>query len=175
MNATLAQPQSVGRADLDKGLGKAGGFGFLAAVLVAVGYVASSIYADASAAGVHATAILPFVLLFVALLVALGFEFVNGFHDTANAVATVIYTHSACHPLVAVDLVRHLQFPGRPDCPPARSPSAVVTLLPVELILQAGSHRRLRHDFCPPDRSHNLEPVAPGHFGLPNSSSSHTH
>jgi len=27
------------------------------------------------------------------LLVALGFEFVNGFHDTANAVATVIYTH----------------------------------------------------------------------------------
>jgi PiT family inorganic phosphate transporter len=30
----------------------------------------------------------------VALLIALGFEFVNGFHDTANAVATVIYTHS---------------------------------------------------------------------------------
>jgi len=28
------------------------------------------------------------------LFVALGFEFVNGFHDTANAVATVIYTHS---------------------------------------------------------------------------------
>jgi inorganic phosphate transporter, PiT family len=25
---------------------------------------------------------------------SLGFEFVNGFHDTANAVATVIYTHS---------------------------------------------------------------------------------
>jgi len=34
----------------------------------------------------------PYVLLGVALLVALGFEFVNGFHDTANAVATVIYT-----------------------------------------------------------------------------------
>ena len=28
------------------------------------------------------------------LCLALGFEFVNGFHDTANAVATVIYTHS---------------------------------------------------------------------------------
>ena len=39
-------------------------------------------------------AILPFLLLFVALLIALGFEFVNGFHDTANAVATVIYTRS---------------------------------------------------------------------------------
>src|SRR3981081_4197977 len=35
-----------------------------------------------------------FVLLGVALAIALGFEFVNGFHDTANAVATVIYTHS---------------------------------------------------------------------------------
>ena len=33
-------------------------------------------------------------LLALALLLALGFEFVNGFHDTANAVATVIYTHS---------------------------------------------------------------------------------
>src|SRR5262249_20586048 len=37
---------------------------------------------------------LVFTLLGVALLIALGFEFVNGFHDTANAVATVIYTHS---------------------------------------------------------------------------------
>ena len=34
------------------------------------------------------------VLLVAALFMALGFEFVNGFHDTANAVATVIYTHS---------------------------------------------------------------------------------
>ena len=47
-------------------------------------------------------------LLALALLLALGFEFVNGFHDTANAVATVIYTHSlpatpavACSPLLA--------------------------------------------------------------------------
>ncbi len=35
-----------------------------------------------------------FVLQGIALLIVLGFEFVNGFHDTANAVATVIYTHS---------------------------------------------------------------------------------
>jgi len=35
----------------------------------------------------------PYLLLGTALR-ALGFEFVNGFHDTANAVATVIYTHS---------------------------------------------------------------------------------
>jgi phosphate/sulfate permease len=34
------------------------------------------------------------VLLIVCLIAACGFEFVNGFHDTANAVATVIYTNS---------------------------------------------------------------------------------
>jgi len=34
------------------------------------------------------------VLLLVALAIAFGFECVNGFHDTANAVATVIYTKS---------------------------------------------------------------------------------
>jgi phosphate/sulfate permease len=34
------------------------------------------------------------VLLCLAILLALSFEFVNGFHDTANAVATVIYTHA---------------------------------------------------------------------------------
>jgi phosphate/sulfate permease len=38
---------------------------------------------------------LPFtILLLICLLAAAGFEFINGFHDTANAVATVIYTHS---------------------------------------------------------------------------------
>jgi PiT family inorganic phosphate transporter len=37
---------------------------------------------------------LTLLVLAVCLFIALGFEFVNGFHDTANAVATVIYTHS---------------------------------------------------------------------------------
>lgn len=41
------------------------------------------------------------VLLIVCLLAACAFEFVNGFHDTANAVATVIYTNSL-KPWVAV-------------------------------------------------------------------------
>lgn len=34
------------------------------------------------------------VLLILCLVCALFFEFINGFHDTANAVATVIYTNS---------------------------------------------------------------------------------
>ncbi|MBX2899965.1 MAG: inorganic phosphate transporter [Cyclobacteriaceae bacterium] len=41
------------------------------------------------------------ILLVLCLLAACGFEFVNGFHDTANAVATVIYTNSL-KPWVAV-------------------------------------------------------------------------
>lgn len=41
------------------------------------------------------------LLLVVCLIAACGFEFVNGFHDTANAVATVIYTNSL-KPWVAV-------------------------------------------------------------------------
>ena len=42
-----------------------------------------------------------FMFLLLALGLALSFEFVNGFHDTANAVATVIYTHSL-KPIYAV-------------------------------------------------------------------------
>jgi PiT family inorganic phosphate transporter len=41
------------------------------------------------------------ILLILCLLAACAFEFVNGFHDTANAVATVIYTNSL-KPWVAV-------------------------------------------------------------------------
>ena len=78
-----------------------------------------------------------FILLGLALLIALGFEFVNGFHDTANAVATVIYTHSM-HPMAAViwsgcwNLFGVLLSSGAVAF-------SIVTLLPVELILQVGS------------------------------------
>ena len=65
--------------------------GVIAAVLL---FVAYSIYSDVDDSGTKVTSYAPFLLLFVALLIALGFEFVNGFHDTANAVATVIYTRS---------------------------------------------------------------------------------
>ena len=67
---------------------------FAALLLLGVGYAASSLIADISGAPTQTLTLLPFLLLGVALLIALGFEFVNGFHDTANAVATVIYTHS---------------------------------------------------------------------------------
>src|SRR5262249_60983410 len=66
----------------------------LGVVAAALLFVAYSIYADIDATGTKVTTYLPYILLLVALLIALGFEFVNGFHDTANAVATVIYTRS---------------------------------------------------------------------------------
>ncbi|HUB51888.1 MAG TPA: inorganic phosphate transporter [Terracidiphilus sp.] len=79
----------------------------------------------------------PYVLLGVALLIALGFEFVNGFHDTANAVATVIYTHSL-DPNIAVvwsglcNLAGVLVSSGTVAF-------SIITLLPVELILKVSS------------------------------------
>jgi hypothetical protein len=54
-------------------------------------YVVSALIGDLSAMP-PTTTVMPFILLGVALLIALGFEFVNGFNDTANAVATVIYS-----------------------------------------------------------------------------------
>ena len=88
-------------------------------------------------AGEHNLAIGAFVLLGIALLIALGFEFVNGFHDTANAVATVIYTHSL-PPMVAVVWSGTWNFLGVLASSGAVA-FTVVTLLPVELILQVGS------------------------------------
>jgi PiT family inorganic phosphate transporter len=77
-----------------------------------------------------------FALLGLALLIALGFEFVNGFHDTANAVATVIYTHSML-PVVAVIWSGFFNFLGVMVSTGAVAYS-IITLLPVELILQVG-------------------------------------
>ena len=77
------------------------------------------------------------MLLGVALFIALGFEFVNGFHDTANAVATVIYTHSL-PPQVAVIWSGFFNFLGVLFSTGAVA-FGIVSLLPVELILQVGS------------------------------------
>jgi len=77
-----------------------------------------------------------FLLLCLALTVAFGFEVVNGFHDTANAAAMAIYTHSL-RPTLAVVWSGIWNFLGA-----AVSSGAVafsmVALLPVELIQQAG-------------------------------------
>ena len=86
---------------------------------------------------VHTATVFPFILLGIALLVALAFEFVNGFHDTANAVATVIYTHSL-EPHIAVVWSGFWNFLGVVVSTGAVA-FGIISLLPVELILQVGS------------------------------------
>ena len=114
---------------------KTGILAFLAALAAGVVYIVFHVAHDLDSASI--TSYAPYGLLALALLIALGFEFVNGFHDTANAVATVIYTHSL-EPNIAVvwsgicNLAGVLLSSGTVAF-------AVITLLPVELILQVSS------------------------------------
>jgi PiT family inorganic phosphate transporter len=77
------------------------------------------------------------IFLLVALGLALSFEFVNGFHDTANAVATVIYTHTL-PPNVAVVWSGIWNLTGVMLSSGAVA-FGIVALLPVELVLNVGS------------------------------------
>src|ERR1700751_3002117 len=63
---------------------------FLGLLIGGVLYAGYSLYSDISGSEVQVTTYLPFLLLGIALFIALAFEFVNGFHDPANALATVI-------------------------------------------------------------------------------------
>ena len=110
---------------------------FFTVLIGALGFAAFSILRDMHSVGEGALATGTFVMLGIALIIALAFEFVNGFHDTANAVATVIYTRSL-PPLVAVIWSGFWNFLGVAFSTGAVAYS-IVTLLPVELILQAGS------------------------------------
>ncbi|HSC83528.1 MAG TPA: inorganic phosphate transporter [Pseudomonas sp.] len=100
-------------------------------------YTAISLFTDMRASGVEMHLGLPLLVLGVALLVALGFEFINGFHDTANAVATVIYTN-ALPPHAAVLLSGFCNFLGVLFSSGAVA-FAIVNLIPVDLMLQVDS------------------------------------
>ena len=120
---------------LNRRPGMIGMLGFGVVLLIGVIYSAFHLLTDLST--VHSGSLLPYVLLGIALLVALGFEFVNGFHDTANAVATVIYTHSL-EPHVAVVWSGFWNFLGVLTSSGLVA-FGIISLLPVELILQVGS------------------------------------
>src|SRR5215831_17182655 len=138
----LALPGSIEPAlkkgpDLDRGFHPLTGIIYMGVVADALLFVAYSIYVEIDATGARVTTFLPYILLFVALLIALGFEFVNGFHDTANAVATVIYTRSLPANVAVVwsglfNLAGVLLSSGAVAF-------GIISLLPVELILQVGS------------------------------------
>ena len=126
-----------GRPDLDKGFNPITLIIFMGIMAAGLLFVAYSLYADVEQTGAKVSTYLPYILLFVALLIALGFEFVNGFHDTANAVATVIYTNSLPAEF-AVLWSGVFNFLGVLVSSGAVA-FGIISLLPVELILQVGS------------------------------------
>jgi len=137
--ATAVDTVPAGGSLLDRKMKKTSARISAAVVLVALlgglTYIGFHIAGDMG--NIVVTSVWPYVLLGIALLIALGFEFVNGFHDTANAVATVIYTHSL-DPNIAVvwsglcNLAGVLVSSGTVAF-------SIITLLPVELILQVSS------------------------------------
>jgi PiT family inorganic phosphate transporter len=131
------EPATRKGPDLDRGIHPLSTVIFLGVMAAALLFVAYSIYVDVDATGAKVTTFLPYILLFVALLIALAFEFVNGFHDTANAVATVIYTR-ALPANFAVVWSGMFNLLGVPLSSGAVA-FGIISLLPVELILQVGS------------------------------------
>ena len=123
--------------DLDAKPHASVGIIFIGLLVAGLGYTIQGLTHDISAAGGPPLATGAFLLLGLALLIALAFEFVNGFHDTANAVATVIYTHSL-PAQYAVIWSGFFNFLGVLTSSGAVA-FTVVSLLPVELILQVGS------------------------------------
>ncbi|PRH84065.1 anion permease [Labrys okinawensis] len=134
-------------------------------LLGGLGYVCYALVADLTGA-----VAVPWILLGLALLIALGFEFVNGFHDTANAVATVIYTHSLPAEF-AVIWSGVFNFLGVLTASGAVA-FGIISLLPVELIMQVGSSAGLAMVFALLIAA-IVWNLGTWYFGLP-ASSSHT-
>ncbi|MFM0737481.1 inorganic phosphate transporter [Paraburkholderia xenovorans] len=141
---------------------------FLVVIVIGAVYCAMHLMDDLQP--VREGSVLPYLLLGVALLIALGFEFVNGFHDTANAVATVIYTHSLA-PNIAVVWSGGWNFLGVLTSSGAVA-FGILQLLPVELILQVGSSAGFAMVFALLIAA-IIWNLGTWYFGLP-SSSSHT-
>ncbi len=167
----MATGATVLDAKLTGGAGKSAKVGMMIfGVALVVGFIYAGVHLVSDLSEIHSPDFMPFVLLGVALLVALGFEFVNGFHDTANAVATVIYTHSM-EPHVAVVWSGMWNFIGVLISSGAVA-FAIVSLLPVELILQVGSKAGFAMVFALLVAA-IIWNVGTWYFGLP-ASSSHT-
>ncbi len=166
--ATTSTSPSAVQEKIAKGPGIAGTLIFVAVLVVGVGYIGWNLVRDLSE--LRTGSALPYLLLGIALFVALGFEFVNGFHDTANAVATVIYTHSL-DPHIAVTWSGVFNFLGVVTSTGAVA-FGIVSLLPVELILHVGSGAGFAMVFALLVAA-ILWNLGTWYFGLP-ASSSHT-
>ena len=129
--------QASPRPNLDTNVAPTTAIIFILLLAVGLAFTVHGVYTDVRETGLPVTTYVPFLLLGVALLIALGFEFVNGFHDTANAVATVIYTNSLPAQF-AVVWSGFFNFLGVLLSTGAVA-FGIISLLPVELILQVGS------------------------------------
>ncbi|ANF81315.1 nuclease PIN [Acinetobacter sp. NCu2D-2] len=108
---------------------------FLTLIISTLIYIGFQLTADL--AHVPPVGLYSMIMLATALFIALSFEFVNGFHDTANAVATVIYTNALSAP-VAVMWAGFCNFLGVMVASGAVA-YGIIALLPVELIMNVGS------------------------------------
>jgi PiT family inorganic phosphate transporter len=156
----------LGAARSSGWLGKAGPL--IALVVLGGGaiYAISALVGDLETA--PSAGFMIYMLLGLALLIALGFEFVNGFHDTANAVATVIYTNSLPAHL-AVIWSGFFNFLGVLTSSGAVA-FGIISLLPVELILQVGSNAGFAMVFALLIAA-IIWNLGTWYFGIPNSSS----
>jgi PiT family inorganic phosphate transporter len=158
---------SPGAHGINRPLPSAARWAFFTLLLGGLAYAGWSILDDTQQVG-EQLAMGSFLFLGLALLIALGFEFVNGFHDTANAVATVIYTNSMSPP-VAVLWSGVFNFLGVMVSGGAVAYS-IITLLPVDLILHVGSASGYAMIFALLFAA-VLWNLATWYVGLPNSSS----
>ena len=159
-------PATVLDSKMSRRPGRAATALFATVVLAGAAYAGFHLVRDLS--HVRSTPTFEYVLLGVTLLIALGFEFVNGFHDTANAVATVIYTHSL-EPHWAVIWSGIWNFVGVMTSTGAVA-FGIVALLPVDLILRAGNQSGYAMIFALLFAA-ILWNLGTWYFGLPNSSS----
>ncbi len=148
--------------------GKTSAIVFFATLVGGLIYMFAQLGSDINQIGGISTA--TFALLITALLIALGFEFVNGFHDTANAVATVIYPHSM-PPSVAVVWAGVFNFLGVLFSS-GMVAFGIIALLPVELILNVGTDTGIAMVFAMLTAA-IVWNFGTWYFGLP-ASSSHT-
>ena len=101
------------------------------------------------------------LLLVVVIVLAVVFDYINGFHDTANAIATSVATR-ALHPRQAIVMAAAFNFIG------AFAGTAVAKTIGSGLVEEADDDPGRRH--CGAGRRDHLEPRHLG-LGLPSSSS----
>lgn len=167
MTSKMPESHST-RSTVHLGTGSSWIVNLLFFLVLIIGFIYTTLHLSADLAVSRTDDWLLFLPLIFALLFALGFEFINGFHDTANAVATVIYTHSM-PARFAVIWSGGVNFLGALLSSGAVA-FGVVSLLPLDLVLQIGTSAGFSMVFALLLAA-MLWNLVTWYFGLPSSSS----